>query len=186
MNVYDFDGTIYNGDCSVEFILFLTKRHLKLLKYYPGAFVSCIKYLFGIIDASKLKSSFFKMISKVDLEKEIDLFWDIKISKIKKWYLEQKEKSDLIISASPDFLVGEACRRLNINSLSSPVNVKTGEYIKNFYGDEKLRQFKKKYSGVKIRKFYSDSKTDIFLAGIAEESYFVKKNKVIRWMIDKD
>lgn len=76
------------------------------------------------------------MISEVDLEKEIDLFWDIKISKIKKWYLE---KSDLVISASPDFLVGEACRRLNINSLSSPVNLKIGEYIKNFYGDEKLR-----------------------------------------------
>ncbi len=122
------------------------------------------------------------MISEVDLEKEIDLFWDIKISKIKKSYLE---KSDLVISASPDFLVGEACSRLNINSLSSPVNLKTGEYIKNFYGDEKLRQFKKKYSGVKIRKFYSDSKTDIFLAEIAEESYFVKKNKVMRWITDK-
>ena len=186
MNVYDFDGTIYDGDCSVEFILFLTRRHLKFLKYYPKAFVSCIKYLFGVIDASKLKRSFFKMISDVDLEREVELFWDIKISKIKKWYLEQKEKSDLVISASPDFLVGEACRRLNINCLSSPVNLKTGEYIKNFYGDEKLRQFKKKYSGVKIRKFYSDSKTDIFLADIAEESYFFKKNKVIRWMIDKD
>ena len=65
------------------------------------------------------------MISEVDLEKEIKIFLDIKISKIKKWYLEQKEKSDLVISASPDFLVGEACRRLNINSLSSPVNLKT-------------------------------------------------------------
>ena len=59
MNVYGFDGTIYDGDCSVEFILFLTRRHLKFLKSYPWAFVSCIKYLFGIIDASKLKSSFF-------------------------------------------------------------------------------------------------------------------------------
>lgn len=38
---------------------------------------------------------------------------------------------------------------------------------------------------MKIRKFYSDSKTDIFLAEIAEESYFVKKNKVMRCITDK-
>lgn len=143
MNVYDFDETIYNGDCSVEFILFLTRRHLKLLKYYPGAFVSCIKYLFGIIDASKLKSSFFKMISEVDLEKELDLFWDIKISKIKKWYLEKKEKSDLVISASPDFLVGEACMRLNINSLSSPVNLKQENTLKTFMVMKNLGSLRK-------------------------------------------
>lgn len=35
MNVYDFDGTIYNGDSSVDIYFFLLKRYPKLIAYFP-------------------------------------------------------------------------------------------------------------------------------------------------------
>lgn len=181
MNVYDFDGTIYDGDCSIGFIFFLTSKYPSLLKYYPRIFMDLFKYLFNHDYILIFKSSFFKMICDVDLEKEVSCFWDKNFYKIKKWYLKQKRSSDLIISASPDFLVGEACKRLNVKCLSSIVDIKTGEYKVNFHDVEKVVQFRKKYPNEKILKFYSDSKNDVYLARLARKSYFVFKNKVWEW-----
>lgn len=181
MNVYDFDGTIYDGDCSVDFIFFLTGKYPKLLKYYPRIFIDLFKYLFNHDYILDFKSSFFKMICDVDLEKEVVLFWNKNIYKIKEWYLKQKRNTDLIISASPNFLVEEACERLGINCLSSVVDKKTGEYIVNFHDVEKVVQFRKKYPNKEILNFYSDSKNDIYLARIARKSYFVFKNKIFEW-----
>ena len=33
MNVYDFDDTIYNGDSSLDFVLFCFKKNKKLFKF---------------------------------------------------------------------------------------------------------------------------------------------------------
>lgn len=35
MNVYDFDGTIYDGDSSVDFFLYALKRMPSLIRYAP-------------------------------------------------------------------------------------------------------------------------------------------------------
>lgn len=35
MNVYDFDGTIYNGDSTIDFFLYALKRNPSVLRYLP-------------------------------------------------------------------------------------------------------------------------------------------------------
>ena len=57
-----------------------------------------------------------------DPEAEARLFWDSRIDRIFPWYINRRRDDDLVISASPDFLIGEACRRLGIrpeNSLAA-------------------------------------------------------------------
>lgn len=44
MNVYDFDGTIYNGDSSVDIYFFLLKRYPKLIAYFPKQILGIVKY----------------------------------------------------------------------------------------------------------------------------------------------
>ena len=33
--VYDFDGTIYDGDSSIDFFLFCLKKNIKVIFYLP-------------------------------------------------------------------------------------------------------------------------------------------------------
>ena len=45
-----------------------------------------------------------------------------------KWYMKQQKEDDIIISASPDFLLRPICKRLGIHSLNaSNVNIYTGK-----------------------------------------------------------
>ena len=44
MNVYDFDGTIYNGDSSIDIYFFLLKRYPKLIAYFPKQMLGIVKY----------------------------------------------------------------------------------------------------------------------------------------------
>ncbi len=183
MNVYDFDKTIYRGDSSIDFILYLTKNHLSLIKYYPKILYTFIKYKLKKCSKIEFKSNFFAMIKDVDLKKEVNLFWNKNINKIKPWYLENKKTSDLIISASPFFLIAKVCEILNVNCIASEVDERTGKYINNFYGEEKVKQFKKTYQNKQINKFYSDSTSDIYLAKIAKQSYLVKGDIIRKWEV---
>lgn len=45
--------------------------------------------------------------------------------------------------------------------------------------EEKVKRFNRKYKNYVITRFYSDSKSDEYLAKIARESFMVKKIKFI-------
>ena len=36
MNIYDFDGTLYDGDSTFDFILYSLKKHPSLLRFLPS------------------------------------------------------------------------------------------------------------------------------------------------------
>ena len=52
---------------------------------------------------------------------------------------------------------------------------------KNCRGIEKVNRLKEEYKDFIIKEFYSDSKSDIYLAEISEKSFLVKKNKIKEW-----
>lgn len=184
MNVYDFDKTIYDGDCSIDFYFFCLKKHPKILIYIfkqiYGIFLKKIKK----IDTTKMKEYFFSFLKSLDdIDLLIENFWDKKEGKIKKWYLNIKREDDLIISASPQFLINPICERLKISKpLATIMDVKTGKISgKNCKGKEKVNRFYSEYPQKDILKFYSDSMTDLPLKEIAKESYLVKKDKISAW-----
>ena len=186
MNVYDFDGTIYKNDSTRDFYYFLLRHYTKVIKYFPNFLIEAIKYRLNIVTKTKMKGTFFQFLNifgEGEMQRIVDEFWDTHRHKIYQWYIDVKDPSDVIISASPRFLLGPICKELNADLICSEVDMRTGKYNGiNCYGEEKVRRFYEKYPDGKIDKFYSDSKSDIPLAKLAKSAYLVKKGgKIIDW-----
>lgn len=185
MNVYDFDNTIYDGDSTIDFYFFCLGRHPSILIFLPKQALSAISYSLGRINKVRFKEVFFSFLQKLEnTEEEVDLFWDSRENRIRKWYYAKKEPDDLVISASPLFLLRNICSRLQIRHLiASPVNPKTGAFEgNNCYGVEKVSEFLKAFPDKEIDEFYSDSVSDLPLAKLAHKSYFVKKGDITNWV----
>lgn len=179
--LYDFDGTIYDGDSSVDFFKFCLKKDKSIYKMLPKLVIKFLAYKSKNITDTELKEfvfSFLKNFKNVDeIVKE---FWKTHESKIKNFYLEKKHDQDIIISASPEFLLKPICEKLKVKDLiASDVDKTTGKFKKpNNRGEAKVKEFYKKYPKAEILEMYSDSLHDKPLLDLAKKSYFVKKNKL--------
>lgn len=184
MNVFDFDGTIYSGDSSIDFYLFCLRKNPKIIRVFGKQLKGVFKYKMGKISKNQYKSLFFSFLSHVeDVESLVGEFWKKNQCKIKKWYKEIKSKEDVIISASPEFLLSCMKEKLDIQDvIATKVDKKTGKLIgENCRGEEKVNRFKEKYDINEIEGFYSDSKADTPMACISKQAYMVKKNTINRW-----
>lgn len=183
MNVYDFDNTIYKGDSTADFYLFSLRKHPSIIKFLPSLIQAYSRfYLFKKGTKTEMKEVMYRFLTKIEPEKDIKAFWDSHEKNIKSWYLKQKKADDIIISASPEFLLEPICERLGIKNLTaSRVNARTGKYSGiNCHGAEKVRLFKKLYEG-EIDEFYSDSLSDSPIAEISKKAFMVKGNKIEDW-----
>ncbi len=186
MNVYDFDGTIYKKDCSIEFYKFCLRRNIKILLALPYQIVGAALYLAGIYNKRQLKICYFKFLKYID---DIDLyiikFWEEEVKKdcFNSWYIDKHKDTDVIISASPLFLIYEASKYLNVkNVIASKVNKYNGLFEgENCRGEEKVKLFKETFLQNDINEFYSDSLTDEPLAKIACQAYFVSDGQIQKW-----
>ena len=186
INGYDFDGTIYDGDSSVDFYLFCLKKNKKVLLQLPIQIWGAILYILGIIEKTKFKEYVFSFLKKIDnVDSYINEFWKIKYKNIKSWYLDQKEKTDVIISASPEFLLKPLEKKLKVTVIASKVDKKTGKFLdKNCHDVEKVKRFNEEIKDKKLKSFYSDSMADKPIMNISEEAYFVKKD--VRYNLKDD
>lgn len=184
MNVYDFDKTIYAGDSTLDFYFFSLKKSPMLIRFLPIQIIGFIKYMFGMYSKLQFKEKFYSFLKGIkDVDSIVELFWNANQDKIKDWYLKSKEESDVIISASPEFLLNNICRRIGIKHLiASEVNKNTGICEgENCYGEEKVLRFKKYFEKGEIKKFYSDSLSDAPISLMASERYIVNGNNILPW-----
>ena len=182
MNVYDFDHTMYAGDTTIDFYIYCIKKQPKILAYLPRQVLGLLRYVFGSYDKTSFKQCFYLFLQGItDVDLTITSFWDTHIKKIKPWYLEKHHSDDVVISASPEFLLWEVCRKLGIrNLIASRVDKYTGIYSGlNCYGEEKLARFRKEYPNQSINEFYSDSLSDIPLGKISKNFFVIKGNTPI-------
>ena len=182
MNIYDFDGTIYDGDSSIDFYKYCIKVNKKCLLILPKLMLSIVLYLLKIKEKEYLKSVFFSFIKYFEnIDTYVENFWKQNSKKIKKFYIKQKKSNDIIISASPEFLLKPIAKKLKFNLIATRIDLKTGELIgKNCHGVEKVKRLNKK--GInKCEKFYSDSLSDTPLSKLAKDSYIVKRDSIVPW-----
>ena len=184
MNVYDFDKTIYDGDSTADFYLFSLGRHKKILTLAPSLFGAFVRfYVFKKGSKTELKKKMYRFLHCCDTEQDVEAFWETHIRKIKPFYPAQQREDDVIISASPLFLLQPACDRLGIRCLmASNVDPHTGVYDGiNCHGEEKVRRFREKYGNCEIDEFYSDSYSDTPLAKVAKKAFIVKGDTLTEW-----
>ena len=180
MNVYDFDGTIYRGDSTINFYLFCTRKNPLLIRYLPRQMLMLFLFLIKKISKNKFKEEFFCFLNGIkDVDNLVSLFWKENRSKIYSWYLNQCQEEDVIISASPEFLLRP---ELSAAVIASPIHPKTGKMEgENCYGEEKVRRFRSLFGDAQIDEFYSDTLSDEPMARQAKRSFIVCKGKPEAW-----
>ncbi len=179
--LYDFDKTIYDGDSSFDFFLFCLRKKPLISLYVPIMFFSIVLYKFRIINKTKMKEMLFLFLKKFNnIDNIIRQFWSVNIKKIKGFYNVKGHKDDIIISASPEFLLKPVARMFVVKDLICTKMNKYNGKIKgnNCYGEEKLNRFLKKYDVDDIYEVYSDSYSDLPLLLNAKKAYFVKGNDI--------
>ncbi len=184
MNVYDFDGTLYNGDSTIDFYLYCLRKHPRIFCYMFRQIGGLFLGMVGKIDTTTKKEIFFSFLNGLqDIDKLVESFWDVHWSKIRRWYWDRKQKTDLVISASPEFLLVPVCSRLGIQPpIATRIDPQSGElYGQNCKGKEKVIRFLEQFPEENIQKFYSDSETDAPLAELAKAAFFVRGDKIFSW-----
>ena len=184
LSVYDFDGTIYDGDSTLDFIKFLISKKKSILFSVPKMILYFIKYKLRLIKKETMKECFFEIFNKFEnLDELVIEFWNDNEFKLKDFFTKKKShKNDIIASASPRFLLLPIAEKYKVKKLfASPVDIKTGKYNGiNCHGVEKVRLINKEFENCIIEEMYSDDgKADGPLLDLANKSYIVKKNEII-------
>ena len=186
MNVYDFDGTIYASDSTVDFFRYCLMRYPGLLRCAPAVLRTGGAYLLQQTSKTAFKECFFQFLRYIPhLDNTLHAFWVSHRRGIQPWYLAQRTPDDVVISASPVFLLQPICIELGITRLiASRVDPRTGLYTgHNCEKDEKVTRFREMFGNEPIDAFYSDSLNDMPMACIAKRSFRVQGNRVEPWFV---
>lgn len=142
-------------------------------------------YALHIVKKDSIKQAFYIFLRGLSsVENELDLFWLQNRNNVQQWYLGQKQSSDVIISASPNWLLRPITQWLQVDLIASEVDMKTGVLLSpNCHGKEKVSRFKAKYSNTDIENFYSDSISDLPMAQLAKHAWLVSDGEIKNWDI---
>lgn len=183
VNVYDWDKTIFPVDSTAAFIRWCFRRHplrmlriLRVVPVLPGFFLHRVS-------KTRMKEKLYGFLRGIpDIDAEVQAFWDANFHRVHKWYLAQARPDDIVISASPEFLISVPAGRLGVRLLASRVDKHTGKTTgENCSNVEKVRRLREAYPDVTIAKFYSDSYIDDPLAQIADEAFLVRGETLLPW-----
>lgn len=176
MNVYDFDKTIFYPDSMLQFARFCIRRYPRLIfTYLPKLMRALIRTSVGKEKEVALHTVLNSIVRYLDdPDKDVADYWRKHEHNISEWYLAQKKPDDLIISASPEYLLKPITDKLGINLIATIVDKETGVMI----GNVRLAREKARYiieqDMPMIDNFYSDSLSDMPLALLAERAFIVK------------
>ena len=183
MRAYDFDGTIYAGDSTVDFYAYCLRRHPRLIASLPRNVASAVSFRLGRLSRGEFKGRFLaSFLPFVDANAEVEGFWNAHARRVRRWYLDQRNRDDVVLSASPDFLLRPLCSRLGVRLIATEVDPSTGTLLgPNMRGEEKVRAFRGLYGDEAPEEFYSDSLSDEPMMLIAGRAYLVRRGLPVAW-----
>ncbi len=185
MNIYDFDGTIYNGDSTKDIIKYGLKRHpFMVMKCLRRAKKKNRDFLQGLCSFEQVKEEMLAFIFKLqNYPKFINDFVESHMKKIKPLYKSRHADNDVIVSASYELWVSQFARRIGVRNVIATRVDTAGKILGiNCKGDEKLRRIKEALPNIPIENAYTDSQSDEVLLVNAINGYVIEKNKVIPYV----
>ena len=183
MNVYDFDNTILRGDSSARFFAWCLLRTPRMWLDLPGQALNGLLFILKLKPKQAFKERMFGYLRFIESESYLEGFWRDNLPRVKDWYRAAHRADDVVISASPEFLIRPACEALGIRHvLGSPVDPATGRFHgPNCHGPEKVRRFREVWPDGEVDDFYSDSHSDDPMAAIASRAWLVKGERLEPW-----
>lgn len=171
---YDFDKTLYDGDSFTHFYFFVLSRCPYLVVLLPFQLL-CMAFVFK---SRKMVKSILAFSLRFVPNKELLVikFWQKYAERLKFPLVKNLQPCDVIISASPEFLLAPICKVLGVtNLICTNMNIKNGKISgNNCYGAEKVVRFKCQFGEKRLVAFYSDSASDFPLKQVADKFYLVK------------
>ena len=187
MNVYDFDDTIFRGDSTRAFWAYCLKRAPGLARFLPRQCAAAVRYALGRTAKEAFKEAFFYLFGRACRTRTPGR----RISGARmnagsaRGIWPRSSRTTWSFSASPEFLLAPACRRLGIRPpIASRVDARTGRYTGlNCKGAEKVSRFREQYPDAEIGQFYSDSRSDAPLAHLARRAFLVRGDSYTSWEV---
>ncbi len=178
LNIFDFDHTIYDGDCTLDFYFFCLIRQPSILKVWPKQFWAAFLFLLGIKTRDEFKSTFLIFVSVLKNPMlRVKQFWQHNSRKIKPWYKKVASSEDVIISASPNLILEPIAKELGVKALISTKIDEKGRIVgHNCRGQEKVTRFYQVFGNHAVGRAYSDSKSDMPMLNLADHAFIVRGN----------
>ena len=205
MQVFDFDNTIYRGESTFDFAVYVILRRKKLITKLPGIVKILWKYKKCKLSVQEFQRELEKytedFLKNSDFIKEcVTAFWQKNLKKLDLEMIKKIKKEDAIVTCSPSFLLDEIKDKLVAKRLITPsflldeikdklvakkmitseFDLETGKIHCLNFGKNKVQNFRKKYPKLKIEMVYTDSYNDQALIDIAKHATLVKKGKCIQ------
>ena len=184
-DLYDFDGTIYDGDSGIDFVKFAIKKHPSFIFGILCSLGVVILYKLGLRTKEQMKTRLFSFFKKIDdMDTFVKEFWEKHEHKIKSFWIEKKNHNkDVIISASAVFWLKPIADKYKVCALiATDIDPKTGEVIgANCHGKEKARRFYEEFPKGIVSKMYTDSVADLPLIEEAKNGYMIKRDKIYNY-----
>ena len=187
MNVFDFDKTLYPRDSTLEFYLVSLLRHPSFLLDLPRTLLAFLKQKRGKISLQRLREISLSSFRRLrDPEGEAERFWKRRRHRLFPYYEEIRRPDDVVISASPEFLLRPIAREVGFGCLiASQYDPRTGKYLgERCWGEGKPPLFRAAFPDGHIEAFYSDSLSDTPMARLADTAYLIKKGTPVPWPED--
>lgn len=177
---FDFDGTLYDGDSSVDFWLFCIRKQPKTLLALPQQLAGATAFALHMISRDEFKSAFFSFLKlTTDVEGVAQEFWNSGMRKIKPNIASCLDPGDYIISASPTFLLTIPANSLEARLIATDIDIHTGKLqSKNCRGEQKVLRCQIEKAPLPFDECYSDSMVDLPLMNASERKYLVSKNSI--------
>ena len=184
MNLYDFDKTVYLKDCTVEFWKHCLRRKPYLIFGLPMQVLSCVIFKLKLKPREYFKEKFLFFVKHFkDIDAEIRLFWEKEEKNICAWFADTVKADDIIISASPEFLVKPMADKFGIRCIASVVDEKSGRFLsKNCKGQEKIARLAQ-IGVTEAEKAFSDSKSDLPMLSLAKEGCIIRNKNTKEYVI---
>lgn len=180
--LYDFDDTIYDGDSMIDFYVYCIRTKPVLLRYFPYQLWHALLFFLSLEDRTTFKGNFLVFLQGVNkLDGCVTDFWKGHEKRLKPWYMGKSHIDDVIVSASPEFLLKPIAKRLGVRKLvATRIDTDTGRVEgRNCYGLEKVLRIKEELPGIVVKETYTDSLSDAPILNMAEDKYVVRGKQVM-------
>lgn len=182
-NGFDFDGTLYDGDCTLDFYRFALKQHPRCLVALPAQIIGAALFGLRLLSRDRFKERFYSFLGFLpDIEPLVASFWDAHAKKLKPEVVERASKGDVVVSASPEFLLEPLCAKFGLELVASQVDPRTGKLLgPNCRGSAKVQRLQESGYDPVFSEFYTDSSADLPLVRLAQRSYLVTKQGICEY-----
>ena len=186
MKAFDFDSTVYRGESPVDFTFFMIRHNKKIIRHVPKILINLVGYKMHLVKKDKLELLTNDFLDRVldgtdSLTDFVGKFWSTHAHKLNKDVVSLIGPDDVIITASPTFLISGISNLINTeNILGTEIDLKQKRLVWYNFGENKVERYRSEYGYREIDAFYTDSFYDVDLMRISREVFLVRHSVIHR------